>query len=50
MEHRRTEIDKAIRTLKDFLRRDREFFPTKFSEFCQTTLTYIAGMDKDEAV
>jgi hypothetical protein len=50
MEHRRTEIDKTIRTLKDFLRRDREFFPTKFSEFCQTALTYIAGMEKDEAV
>ena len=50
MEHRRADIDKAIRTLKDFLRRDREFFPTKFSEFCQTALTYISGMEKDEAV
>lgn len=50
MEYRRAEIDKAIKTLKDYLRRDREFFPTKFSEFCQTALTYISGMEKDEAV
>ncbi len=50
MEHRRAEIDKAIKILKDYLRRDREFFPTKFSEFCQTALSFISGLENDEAV
>lgn len=50
MEHRRAEIDQAIKTMKGFLRKDREFFPTKFNEFCQSALTFINGLDKEESV
>jgi hypothetical protein len=50
MEHRRAEIDIAIKTMKDFLRKDRDFFPSKFNEFCQGALSFISGLDKDENV